>query len=922
MYRQLIAGLGLSVMLALAGCSGADGADGSKGKNGTSGDAGPPGALGEAGPPGSPGEAGLPGDPGEAGPPGDNGDSGLSGDAGPPGKNGLGVQIENFHGMAALQAADMAAGKYMVTATITSASADSTGKVTVNFTVEDDQGNPIVGVTGPSFSIAKLVPKTGGESFNNWVPYIYQTETVSGTTYPQANGTQAEQGYRESDGTLTDNGDGSYGYVFKTNLASVTKPVSGDTVSYDQGATTRIAVMMGGHSGPTADAFYDFVPSGGTVSETRDIVPTSACQECHGSGFRGHGGDRLHVEVCVTCHNASSSDAQSGNTIDMKQMIHKIHAGGELASIPGADGEVWDDPATTVDETADNGSYAIWGHNDTKAEWWDVEFPAIIENCTKCHQGSGANADNWKQVPSRAACGSCHDLTDFATGTGHPGGTQTDDASCKTCHPASGTGFGKSVPEAHDFTTKDIRNTSEFDVTLTVSDPPNGKGYFEDGDTPVVTVILKDKENGNAVIDHTTMVQDTAAEGCLTDPCPAKDGKFTGAALFVHGPRARRVPVLTTNARARVLASGAGTFDISAAGATLELIVDGGKAIPTKFSQNPVSGVISVPVSSGTFANAAAATGQEIVDWLNGDSTFSARALAYIDEATSKVAIRTKKVGLQLESSLTGTFSVQLSSSVVATQVFGNDLALHTMTGSTVTNQLYAYTSAANNDPKAARTAGSVTYTLDAIDGLPPGTYFAGVEIADRGRVSATNYKTPSVARVAFQVGTATEELAPATNCDSCHMSSVSGTGQVLDYARHNKLFNHTAVDMCGQCHDYQPQNVLGQWSGAVPIARRVHAVHMGVNLQYPVATVGHADEPAGRFWQIVFPQDLRTCDETCHASDTSGTWKTKPARLPCGGCHDSDAAQSHFKIMTYDPTPSLPWSGDEEESCSLCHAP
>ena len=38
----------------------------------------------------------------------------------------------------------------------------------------------------------------------------------------------------------------------------------------------------------------------------------------------------------------------------------------------------------------------------------------MIQNCTKCHQGTGEDVDNWKEVPSRAVCGSCHDNVDFA----------------------------------------------------------------------------------------------------------------------------------------------------------------------------------------------------------------------------------------------------------------------------------------------------------------------------------------------------------------------------------------------------------------------------------------------------------------------------------------------------------------------------
>ena len=191
---------------------------------------------------------------------------------------------------------------------------------------------------------------------------------------------------------------------------------------------------------------------------------------------------------------------------------------------------------------------------------------------------------------------------------------------------------------------------------------------------------------------------------------------------------------------------------------------------------------------------------------------------------------------------------------------------------------------------------------------------------------TADVYKTPSVAKKPFQVKTATEELAPAGNCDTCHQSQ--SEGMVFDQGRHHKIFDDTAVDQCGACHDYMPQTAVGaNWTGAIPIARRVHAVHFGSSLNYPVLTVSHADEPANRFWDITFPQDVRNCDTTCHQSvagpgtnKTSGSWATKPARIPCMGCHDSDAASAHMTLMTYDPTPSNPWSGDEKESCKTCH--
>ncbi len=900
---------GLVLVLFFAACSGSDGANGRQGASGEAGPQGIPGLSGDAGPQGPAGDAGPAGEAGPAGDAGPAGEAGPPGTPGTPGTPGGNVQVENFHGSAALEAADLAAGKYMVDATISGATADAAGKVSVDFKVLDKDGKAVTGIKSVYANIAKLVPKQNGESYNNWVPYIYRKVTVAGTgDWPAADGTSADQGYRENNGTLTDHGDGTYTYEFATNIASVTTPAAGKAVSYDRSLTHRVLIMMGGHSGPTADATFDFVPDGSALTETRDIVETATCQQCHGDGFHGHGGDRLTVKDCVTCHNASGTDPYGGQTLDFKVMIHKIHAGGELASIPGADGKVYDDPATAQDESADNGEYAIWNYQHAKTEWSDVEFPAVLDNCTKCHQGGGAQVDDWKTTPSRAACGACHDTVDFATGTNHPGGQMLDDLTCTTCHKATGNSFGKAVTNAHDFTANDERNIPEFTPTLTMSAPANGK-YYVAGEAPVVTLVLTDNENGGATLDHTTVVQDSAAEGCAAGAaCPARDGKFTSAALFVSGPRARRMPVLTTAARAQVLSSSAGPFDISAA-TTLDLVVDNGKDIYLPSLGSPLASAISVKVSDGTFADATQATSQEIANWLNANAAFKARAIAFIDGG--KVGIRSRNLG--------DVFALQLSASDVTTAVFGGDTTVHNLASFTPANQLYAYTDSTKNDPKATRTAGNITYQLDPVDDLASGTYVVDVEMADRGRKSDTDYKTPSVARITFQVGTDKEEAAPATGCDSCH-TNAAGQGFVVDAPRHNKLLDHTAVDQCGSCHDYQPQGVTGDWSGAKAISRRVHAVHNGANLTYPLVTVGHSDGVPGRNWAIAMPQDVRTCDKTCHGADTSGTWMTKASRQPCYGCHDTDAAQSHMKLMTYDPTPANPFSGDEEESCTVCH--
>jgi hypothetical protein len=254
----------------------------------------------------------------------------------------------------------------------------------------------------------------------------------------------------------------------------------------------------------------------------------------------------------------------------------------------------------------------------------------------------------------------------------------------------------------------------------------------------------------------------------------------------------------------------------------------------------------------------------------------------------------------------------------VATAVFAGNTDVQAVGGSYPRNDITQHADPADDDPKAAWTTGAITYTLDPVDDLEPGSYVASVEIADRGRVTMTNYKTPSVGWVTFQVGMATQEPLVADRCNACHQGP-DGQGYVLDFPRHNKLFTNDAVDGCAACHDYQNRHATGEWSGGQPISRRTHAVHNGSNLNYPLTTVAHEESVNGRNWDITFPQDIRHC-EACHSSATSGTWATNAARTPCSGCHDSIEATAHMDIMTWDPTPLDPFSGDEDESCQACH--
>ena len=412
--------------------------------------------------------------------------------------------------------------------------------------------------------------------------------------------------------------------------------------------------------------------------------------------------------------------------------------------------------------------------------------------------------DDWKTNPTREACGSCHDTVNFATGANHAGGPAASDQNCAICHGPSGM---FPVAEVHDWTTKDERNVPEFQVALTVSTPANGT-HFVAGEAPVVTIALTDVTTGS-LIDHTTVAEDPSAEGCTTSPCPARDGLFTSASLFVSGPRAKRMPVLTTAARAAVVATGTEPFAVPV-GSNLAFKVDNGQdvvAYDATGGDYLKLGTFTVTTTAATFADTANVTVDQLVAWLNANVAFARRAIAY--NQAGKLAVRSRNLGRA--------FAVQVTAGALATTL-GLDSVVHLPTGSTPSNNVARRTIPANDDPKATRTAADITYQLDPVDDLPPGTYVASVEIGDRGRKSATDYKTPSVAVVTFQVKTAAQEKPVARNCDSCHQGP-DGRGYILDYSRHYKIFGDAAVDQCGACHDYQPQAATGSgWTGARPI--------------------------------------------------------------------------------------------------------
>jgi OmcA/MtrC family decaheme c-type cytochrome len=377
------------------------------------------------------------------------------------------------------------------------------GPPVVHFSITDLDDNGVIGFGSTSktatatvasypnlsFALAKLVPAQNG-SPSKWVNYI--VTSVPSTTSPAA----PSRPSTDNTGTLVDYKNGTYAYTFYRDVTTMKATIAGMTVSppndvadlgdltYEPTAVHRLTIQVSGNAPGTGtntpdgvqivppvvmtnpvDAIHDFIPATGLApgpsDASREIVATAKCNECHkqlggipgdapessGAGF--HGGGRNDTRYCVVCHTDQRKYGRTEATIDaatltftsstnlvdgraignMPNHIHKTHMGQFLQK--------------------KNYDYGGLIYNETL-------FPQDIRNCTKCHDGSAtstaptAQGDNWKNVPSRLACGACHDGIDFATGkgvtiadamkglvsspAGHLGGAQPDDSLCASCH--------------------------------------------------------------------------------------------------------------------------------------------------------------------------------------------------------------------------------------------------------------------------------------------------------------------------------------------------------------------------------------------------------------------------------------------------------------------------------------------------------
>ncbi len=312
-----------------------------------------------------------------------------------------------------------------VTLKITGASIAKDGTVTAQFTLTDSAGagldNAGILTAGPvSLSFVAAYIPSGQTQYTAYTTTSDKATTNSNPPQTQA-GTDTGGKF-----TLVDAASGSYTYTFGTKVPLTYDP----TVTHSIGGQASRNLTTYGYATYYANNVFNFVPNGAKVTVLRDVVNEAACNGCH-NPLAEHGGPRTEIAYCVLCHTPQSTNPDSLNTVDLKVFIHKLHMGSSLPSVVA-------------------GTPFYVEHRGAREDYSKVVFPQDIRNCTTCHAAGPTQSSNWATQPSRAACGSCHDDVNFATGTNHVNLVQVDDTQCSTCHVSvEHTEFDASVPGAH-----------------------------------------------------------------------------------------------------------------------------------------------------------------------------------------------------------------------------------------------------------------------------------------------------------------------------------------------------------------------------------------------------------------------------------------------------------------------------------------
>jgi OmcA/MtrC family decaheme c-type cytochrome len=274
-----------------------------------------------------------------------------------------------------------------------------------------------------------------------------------------------------------DLGDVSYQPSLTHRLAiRIGAPFPGTGTSTPTGAATTAPAVYPAHS---ANIIYEFVPgatgvapNANPITTDRQIVNVAVCNNCHtnlgGTGTVGtgsntapfaqmglnfHSGQMNDPNYCFACHNEQLKYTATDGLPDPATALATMALTSASTKVNGLS------VGNTVEWIHKFHMGANLGYTNNVQKMENGWYPQDIRKCTTCHQavtdstGKVLNPQyaNWQTVPSREACGACHDTVNFATGNIAPGGinpktglqnvhgglNQPDDRRCADCHSAA-----------------------------------------------------------------------------------------------------------------------------------------------------------------------------------------------------------------------------------------------------------------------------------------------------------------------------------------------------------------------------------------------------------------------------------------------------------------------------------------------------
>lgn len=355
-------------------------------------------------------------------------------------------------------------------------------KPVIDVSLSDDLGAPLdrVGVQTPGVCTVTFVLAWYNPDNRNYTTYSTRTATAAPPADPSRIGNKAVQATSDSGGTIKDIALGHFTYTFGTVLPAGFDQTKTHTIA-GYGRRTMPADLPGlGGKVYIDNEEFDFRPDGQAVTAKWDeIQEKNACNQCH-DPLSAHGDVRVDAKLCVLCHSPQTTDPDTGNLLDMRLFIHKIHRGSSLPSVKAGK------------------PYVIIGNAQSVHDFSEVVFPQDIRNCQNCHEGRNpaqkpSQSDVWYTKPARVPCGACHDDIDWVTGANHPGGAQADDSACASCHvPQGDKEWDAGIKTAHTvpYRSKQLKGLNATILSVTNVGP---------GKKPVVT--FKMTENDGTILD-------------------------------------------------------------------------------------------------------------------------------------------------------------------------------------------------------------------------------------------------------------------------------------------------------------------------------------------------------------------------------------------------------------------------------------